>query len=139
VAFTVSDPQNPNNYPVYVADQDLENCILSFDDSLDECIEENCIEKENQKIEKTNKKANSVGVWNMYFDGASSWEGAGVGVLFLAPGDEFIIPFSYRLQWDIDYTNNVYKYEALVLGLEAARKLKIENLIVYGDAKLIVK
>jgi ribonuclease HI len=75
----------------------------------------------------------------MYFDGASSWEGAGAGVLFVAPGDEFIIPFSYRLQWDIDYTNNVCEYEALVLGLEAARKLKIENLIVYGDAELIVK
>jgi hypothetical protein len=33
----------------------------------------------------------------MFFDGASSWEGEGVGVLFVAPGDEFIIPFSYRL------------------------------------------
>jgi ribonuclease HI len=95
--------------------------------------------KKNQKIEKTNKNVNSVGVWKMYFDGASSWEGAGAGVLFVAPGDEFIIPFSYILQWDIDYTNNVCEYEALVLGLEAARKLKIENLIVYGDAELIVK
>jgi ribonuclease HI len=128
---------NLNNYPVYVADQDLGNCILSIDDDLDECIEENCTEKE--KIEKTNKNVNSTGVWKMYFDGASSCEGAGVGVLFVAPRDEFIIPFSYRLQWDIDYTNNVCEYEALVLGLEAARKLKIENMIVYGDAELIVK
>jgi hypothetical protein len=60
-------------------------------------------------------------------------------VLFVAPRDEFIIPFSYRLQWDTDYTNNICEYEDLVLGLEAAQKLKIENLIVYGDAKLIVK
>jgi ribonuclease HI len=98
-----------------------------------------CTEEEKKKIEKTNKNVNSIGVWKMFFDGASSWEGAGAGVLFVAPGDEFIIPFSYRLQWDIDYTNNVCEYEALVLGLEAARKLKIENLIVYGDAELIVK
>ena len=75
----------------------------------------------------------------MCFDGASSCEGVGVGVLFVAPGDEFIIPLSYRLQWDIDYTNIVCEYEALVLGLEAARKLNIKNLEVYGDAKLIVK
>jgi ribonuclease HI len=60
-------------------------------------------------------------------------------VLFVSPGDEFIILFSYILQWDIDYTNNVCEYEALVLGLEDARKLKIENLVVYGDAELIVK
>jgi ribonuclease HI len=135
LAYTVSDPQNPNNYPVYVADQDLGNCILSLDDDFDECIEE-----ENKKIEKTQKSVNSrEGVWKMFFDGASSCEGAGVGVLFVAPGDEYVIPFSYRLQWEIDYTNNVCEYEALVLGLEAARKLKIENLIVYGDAELIVK
>jgi ribonuclease HI len=70
----------------------------------------------------------------MYFDGAFYWEGAGVGVLFVLPKDKFIIPFSYRLQWEIDYTNNVCEYKALLLGLEAARKFKIENLIVYGDA-----
>jgi hypothetical protein len=52
LAYTVSDPQNPNNYPVYVIDQDLGNCILSIDDSLDECTEENCTEEEKQKIEK---------------------------------------------------------------------------------------
>jgi hypothetical protein len=72
---------------------------------------------------KTNKNVNSVGVWKMYFDGASYCEGAGAGLLFVAPGDDLIIPFSYRLEWDIDYTNNVCEYEALVLGLEAARKL----------------
>jgi hypothetical protein len=31
------------------------------------------------------------------------------------------------------------EYESLVLGLEATRKLKIEHMIVYGDAELIVK
>ena len=77
------------------------------------------------------------GMWKMFFDGASSCEGARVGVLFVPPGDEYVIPFSYRLQWDVDYTNNVYEYEALVLGLEAARKLKIKHLIVYGDVEIV--
>jgi ribonuclease HI len=78
-------------------------------------------------------------MWKMFFDGASSREGVGDRVLFMAPGDEYAIPFSYRLQWEVDYTNNVCEYEYLVLGLEAARKLKIEHMIVYGDAELIVK
>ena len=39
LAFTVSDPLSPNNYPVYIADQDLGNCILSIDDDVDVCIE----------------------------------------------------------------------------------------------------
>jgi hypothetical protein len=139
LAYTVSDPQNPNNYPVYVVDQDLGHCLLSLDDSLYECTKENCTEEEKQKIEKANKNANSVEVWKMYFDGASSWEGPGAGVLFVAHDDEFIIPLSYIFQWDIDYTNNICEYEDLVLGLKAARKSKIENLRVYGDAELIVK
>ena len=49
------------------------------------------------------------------------------------------IPFSYRLQWYIDFTNNVCEYEALVLDLEAARKMKIKNLEVFGDAELIIQ
>jgi hypothetical protein len=37
----MSNPQNPNNFPVYIVDQDLGNCILSFDDGIDSCTEEN--------------------------------------------------------------------------------------------------
>jgi ribonuclease HI len=108
---------------------------LSIDDDFDECIEE-----ENQKIEISKKNVNvREGMWKMFFDGASSCEGVAVGVLFLALGDEYVIPFSYRLQWEVDYTNNVCEYEALVLVLEVARKLKIEHMTVYGDAELIVK
>ena len=39
----------------------------------------------------------------------------------------------------MDCTNNVCECEALVLGLEAARKMKIKNLEVFGDAELIIK
>jgi hypothetical protein len=34
LAYTVSDPQNPNNYPIYVVDLDLGTCIFSFDDGI---------------------------------------------------------------------------------------------------------
>jgi hypothetical protein len=70
LAYIVGDPHNPNNYPVYVVDRDLGNCILSIDDDIDECIEKRCTEKE--KIEKINKNVYSMGIWKMYFDGASS-------------------------------------------------------------------
>jgi hypothetical protein len=95
--YTISDPHNPNNYPVCVVDQDLGNCVLSIDDGFDECIEENDSEKENKKIEKTNKNVNRIRVWKMFFDCASCWEGSRGGVIFVAPKDEFIIPFSYRI------------------------------------------
>ena len=40
MVYIVSDPQNPNNYPVYVVDQYLGNCILSIDDDFEECTKE---------------------------------------------------------------------------------------------------
>jgi len=120
LAYTISDPQNPNNYPVCVVDQDLGNCILSINDDFQECTE-----KENTKTELAKKNVNiRDGMWKIFFDGASSWEGSGARVLFVAPSGEYYIPFSYILQWDIDYMNNVCEYEALILGLDAARKLK---------------
>jgi hypothetical protein len=68
LVYTISDPQNPNKYPVYGVDQDLCNCILSIDDDFEECIEE-----ENKKIEFVNKTMNvKEGMWKMFFDGASS-------------------------------------------------------------------
>jgi hypothetical protein len=53
LAYTESDPLNPNNYPVYVVDQDLGNFILSIDDNFDECTEE---ENRKEKIEKNKQK-----------------------------------------------------------------------------------
>jgi hypothetical protein len=35
----------------------------------------------------------------MFFDGASPYEWAGAGVLFVSPREQYVIPFSYRMQW----------------------------------------
>jgi hypothetical protein len=83
LAYTVSDPQNPNNYPIYVADQDLGNCILSFDHGVNSYTEDNYID-ENESV-KIDEDMYSTGIWKMFFDDALSYEGAGAGVLFVAP------------------------------------------------------
>ena len=138
LAFTVGDPHNPNNHPVYIADQDLGNCILSIDDDFEVDIDESCIEEKTLK-EEIKKNVYSTGVWKMFFNSASSFLGAGAGALLVATDDQFIIPFSYRLQWNVDCTNNVCEYEALVIGLEATRMMKITKLKVFGNVELIIK
>jgi hypothetical protein len=97
LAFMVSDPHNQNNYPIYIVDQDLGNCILSIDDDINMCIEESCTENKKEK-EKIKPDVYSTGVWKMFFDGALSYFGARVGVFFVALDDKFVIPLSYRLQ-----------------------------------------
>jgi hypothetical protein len=96
LAFTVGDPHNPNNHPVYIVDQDLGNCILSIDDDFEVGIDKSCTEEKTKK-EKLKENVYSSGVWKMFFDGASSYFGAGAGALLVAPDNQFVIPFSYRL------------------------------------------
>jgi ribonuclease HI len=72
----------------------------------------------------------------MFFDGASSREGAGAGVVFVSPAQE-TIPLSYKLEFEA--TNNVVEYEALVLGLRAVREMGIREVAVFGNAELVVQ
>jgi hypothetical protein len=56
-------------------------------------ISKNVQKKKIKKIEKTKKSVNSrERVWKMFFDGASSCEGEGTGVLFVEPRDEHVFP-----------------------------------------------
>jgi ribonuclease HI len=72
----------------------------------------------------------------MFFDGASSREGAGVGIIFVSPTQE-TISLSYKLEFEA--TNNVVEYEALTLGLRAAKDMGIKEIAVFGDAELIIQ
>jgi hypothetical protein len=53
-------------------------------------------------------------VWLMQFDGSSSYIASGAGILFTSPNG-MVYPFSHRLEFPC--TNNMAKYEALLLGL----------------------
>ena len=73
--------------------------------------------------------------WSLYFDGASSTQGYGIGILLISPENEHI-PISIKLEFKA--TNNVAEYEACLHGLKAAINLKIRKLRVYGDSSLII-
>jgi ribonuclease HI len=72
----------------------------------------------------------------MFFDGASSREGVGSGVVFVLPCQE-TISLSYKLEFET--TNNVEEYEDIFMGLRAAKDMEIEEIAVFGDVELIVQ
>ena len=72
----------------------------------------------------------------MYFGGASSRNGKGVGIVLKSPLSH-VFKFVYRLEFEA--TNNVVEYEALLLGLNAAKDRGIRNIKVFGDADLIIQ
>ena len=57
-------------------------------------------------------------------------------MFFVSPTQE-TVSLSYKLEFET--TNNVAEYEALVLGLRAARGMGIHEVAVFGDAELVVQ
>ena len=75
----------------------------------------------------------------MYFNGAFSLQGAGAGVLLVAPTGEclkYVIQMHFPREKS---TNNTAKYEGLLAGLRIAADLGIRKLIVRGDSQLVIK
>lgn len=64
----------------------------------------------------------------MHFDGSRSTHGEEVGIISVSPTND-VIPIAYKLVFDC--TNNMTKYEALLLGLRVVVLLKIKELNVY--------
>ncbi|XP_042493217.1 uncharacterized protein LOC122072850 [Macadamia integrifolia] len=66
-----------------------------------------------------------VGIWQMFFDGATNHKGCGAGVLLITP-EGLNMPMAYRL--DFECTNNMVEYEACLMGLKAAISIGVKRL-----------
>nr|XP_027088503.1 uncharacterized protein LOC113709849 [Coffea arabica] len=73
--------------------------------------------------------------WTLYVDGASSKEGCGAGLFLISPTGEEL---PYALRFDFRASNNESEYEALIAGMEMARRLGARSIKVYSDSQLIV-
>ena len=71
----------------------------------------------------------------MFFDGAAKHNGAGVGVVFVSREGKVML-FSFNLKELC--SNNTAEYQALIFGLEMAINIKILNLKIFRDSKLII-
>jgi hypothetical protein len=130
LAYIISDEENPTNHPIFSLDIDLGSIFLQLIEAPEPPLE---IRKRPINFFENSPPITSV--WKMFFDGDSSKEGVGVGVVFVSPTQE-TINLSYKLEFEA--TNNVVEYEALVLRLRVAKDMGIEEILVFGDAKLIV-
>ncbi|XP_058220656.1 uncharacterized protein LOC131330914 [Rhododendron vialii] len=73
--------------------------------------------------------------WTMFFDGAARLEGAGAGVIFVSSQKQ-VLPYAFIRREKC--SNNVTEYQALILGLQIATEMKIIDLKIFGDSKLII-
>jgi ribonuclease HI len=131
LAYIISDEANPTNHPIFALDTDLGSSLLQLTHAP-----EPPLKLRKQPTISPKLPPSITPIWKLFFDGASSREGAGAGVVFVSPAQE-TISLSYKLEFEA--TNNVAEYEALVLGLRAAREMGIQEVAVFGDAELVVQ
>jgi ribonuclease HI len=127
-SYVVSDQNNPVNHPIYVADEYLGCCILSVNEEYNETPM--LVDPLVNLVEEVDD------LWKMLFDGACSKEGVGAGIILISPTKKEI-HLSHKLEFKATY--NVVECEALILGLEATRKMKITKMVVFGDSEIVAQ
>jgi hypothetical protein len=119
LAYITSDEADPTNHPIFSLDNVLGSILLQLTDAPNPPLE---IKK---SITLCEDSPPITSLWKIFFDGASSREGAGAGVVLVSPAQENI-SLSYKLEFKT--TNHVEEYEALVLGLRDTKEMGIKEL-----------
>lgn len=116
------------NIPVYAIEENMDCFLLAVSVNFKEETQTD------ETMIPTPSQSNQI--WKKTFDGAYTKDGAGAGVVLIPPEGENIT-VSHKLQFEA--TNNVVEYEALILGLEAAKKMGVKCISDFGDSKLVVQ
>lgn len=127
--FTVLKSNDPKAQILY---QELEfgNYMLFTEEDSSKQKDEN----QSEKVSKRNKDVS--GIWKLEFDGSYASARSGASMVLISPDGE-----SEPLAFELDFgnKNNIVEYEALLLGIAAAKERGIKILKAWGDAKLIVR
>lgn len=123
--FTVQKLDNPKAQVLY---QELEfgNYMLY--------IENDVVENELEKLESKNSEKDTQ-IWTLEFDGSCSSSGSSTGIVLIPPDGE---PEPLAFKSKFGNTNNFAEYEALLLGIIAAKERGVKVLKARGDGELNV-
>ena len=73
--------------------------------------------------------------WIVETDGSSAQKRGGVGVIITTPDGEML---KYGVQLKFPTTNNMIKYEGILMRLRLGKALRAKNLLVKSDSKLVI-
>jgi hypothetical protein len=85
LAYIISDEEDPTNHPIFSLDTDLGSSLLQLTNAPESPLK---IRKQSLTLWEDSPPITPV--WKMFFDRASSREGAGARVVFVSPAQETI-------------------------------------------------
>jgi ribonuclease HI len=138
--YMVISKTHLNNHPIYSVDTEIGSSIFYNDLSFEEEESTTVMTVDDKSAQRVVKCANlrdcmENELWNMSFDGVVRKEGSGAGV-WIRPPNVGTKLYSYKLTFDC--TNNMAKYEALILGLRVLKELGAKRIVVHGDSELVI-
>ena len=77
-----------------------------------------------------------LSTWKLSVDGTSNAQGSGAGLILTSPEG---IDIEYALRFGFRTSNNEAEYEAVIVGLNLAHSLEVDQLEVYSDSQLVVR
>ncbi|XP_022870705.1 uncharacterized protein LOC111389949 [Olea europaea var. sylvestris] len=81
--------------------------------------------------------SSTTGMWQIFIDGASNSSGLGAVVIIISP--DMLINIQCALRFEFEGTNNEAEYEAVIIAMELAINLELENIKIYSDSQLVVE
>lgn len=80
------------------------------------------------------ESCNMAKTWNMEVDGSAGKNGCGAGIILISPEG---LRLEKSLHFNFKTTNNAVEYEALIVGLDLAKGLKIKSLVINTDSQFV--
>ena len=89
------------------------------------------------KFTPTNDQQNNKGApqWIVHVDGSSTQHVGGIGIILRSPKGD-CLKYASRLQFQV--TNNEAEYEALIMGLNLAKAMGVDSVVVHSDSQLVI-
>ena len=75
-------------------------------------------------------------IWKLFIDRAANAQGSGAGLILTSPEG---IDIEYVLRFGFRASNNEVEYKAVIVGLNLAYSMEIDQLEVWSDSQLVVK
>ena len=88
------------------------------------------------ELAKDTRATPDLPIWKLSIDGATNAQGGGARLILTSPEG---IDIEYALRFGFQASNNEAEYEVVIVGLNLAHSMEVDQLEVCSDSQLVVK